>query len=206
MKSAYLANRGFLLAVALCGAALLAGCDGRRESREILNVPNMHFSPAYKAQEPNPFSPQGIMMTPPEGTVPVDWQPYTIADADADTLAMALKNPLATTPEVLRTGAKYYATFCTPCHGASGDGMGTVIRANAGMPMPPSLYSEKLVGEWTDGRIFHVLTNGQGNMPGYAARIDAADRWAIIHYVRSIQAAAAKEAGDETSGAAGAGN
>ncbi len=183
---------------ALCGAAILAGCDGRRESREVLNMPDMHFSPAIKAQEPNPLSPNGIMLTPPEGTVPVDWQPYTIVDADADTLAMELRNPLPATPEVLRTGEKYYATFCTPCHAAGGDGMGTVIRANAGMPMPPSLYSEKLVDEWTDGRIFHVITRGQGNMPGYAAKIDPADRWAIIHYVRSIQAAAAGDAGEES--------
>lgn len=173
-----------LLAVAL----VLAGCDGRRESREFLNMPDMHFQPSVKAQEPNPWAPNGGMLMPPEGTVPVDWQPYTITNAEADELASQLQNPLPATREVLRTGERYYNVFCIACHGANGDGMGSVIRTNAGMPPPPSLYSEKLVDEWTDGRIFHVITRGQGNMPGYP-RIDADKRWAIVHYVRALQRA-----------------
>ena len=52
--------------------------------------------------------------------------------------------------------------------------------------MPPKLYSEKIRNEWSDGRIFHVITVGQGNMPAYAARIESDKRWAIIHYVRSL--------------------
>jgi len=33
-----------------------------------------------------------------------------------------------------------------------------------------------------------VISKGKGTMPGYAARISLEDRWAIIHYVRALQA------------------
>ena len=34
---------------------------------------------------------------------------------------------------------------------------------------------------------FDAITNGWGAMPGYAAQIPVADRWAIITYVRALQ-------------------
>lgn len=175
--------RGSML---LLAAAFVSACDGRRETREILNMPDMHFSYAYKAQEENPFAKHGSMMVPAEGTIPVNFIPYTITNDEADTKAMALENPLPSTPEILLTGEKYYNIHCMPCHGAAGDGHGTVIKANAGMPIPPKLYSDKIRKEWTDGRIYHVITVGQGNMPSYKTRINSETRWAVIHYVRSL--------------------
>lgn len=178
-------------------ALLLVGCDGRRETREVQFTPDMHVSPAVKAQEADPFSPTGTSMRmPPEGTVPRGFEPYTITDLEADERASQLRNPLPRTWEVLKAGEKYYNVYCTPCHGETGDGMGTVITAAAGMPMPPSLFSDKLVDEWTDGRIFHVITRGQGNMPAYAARMTPERRWAVIHYVRALQRAARPSAED----------
>jgi mono/diheme cytochrome c family protein len=41
-----------------------------------------------------------------------------------------------------------------------------------------------------DGQMFHILTYGQNNMPSYAAQIDRQDRWKVIAYVRTLQAAA----------------
>lgn len=179
------------LALAAGLALVLSACDGRRETREVLNMPDMHFSPASKAQEPDPWSPNGTSMRlPPEGTVPVNFRPYTITDAQADELASQLPNPLPATEEVIATGQKYYTIFCISCHGENGNGLGSVIAVNAGMPMPPALFSDKLTDEWTDGRIYHVLTRGQGNMPSYASKIDQDKRWAIVHYVRALQRAA----------------
>lgn len=173
------------VAVFVCAVALTA-CDGQRETREILNMPDMHFSPSYKAQEENPYADNGAMMLPPEGTIPVNFVPYTITDAEADEKASQIPNPLPKTEAVLKTGQKYYEIHCIVCHGPAGDGLGSVIKANVGMPMPPKLYSEKIRTEWTDGRIFHVITNGQGNMPAYNARIKTENRWAIIHYLRAM--------------------
>ncbi len=173
----------------LCGL-VLSGCDGKRETREILLMPDMHFSPAVKAQEPDPVNEGGKMRTPPEGTIPVGFHPYTITNEEADTLAMQNENPLPLSIETLRTGRKYFNIYCTPCHGATGMGDGTVVRALAGLPQPPSLYSDKIIDEWTDGRIFHVITVGQGNMPAYNTRLTPEKRWAVVHYVRALGRAA----------------
>lgn len=180
---------GTLAAAAVVAVLVLAGCDGRRESREILNMPDMHFSTAVKAQEPDPLTPHGAARMPPAGTVPVNYVPYTITDAEADTVASKLPNPLPATREVLLTGEKYYGIHCLPCHGPNGQGDGKVILALAGMPMPPSLTSEKITKQWTDGRIYHTITNGQGNMPQYRTKMDSDKRWAVIHYIRSLDRA-----------------
>lgn len=178
-------------AVAVCFSALvLAGCDEQRQVREFLWTPDMHFSPAIKAQEPNPWSETGAMFLPVEGTVPIGFEPYTISDMEADELASALPNPLPRSIEVLNIGQRYYHVYCVSCHGDTGDGLGSVVRARAGMPQPPSLFDDKLVDDWSDGRIFHVLTAGQGNMPAYNTKMTAEQRWAVVHYVRSLQRAA----------------
>ena len=36
-------------------------------------------------------------------------------------------------------------------------------------------------------QVFATITNGVRNMPGYAAQIPVADRWAIVAYVRALQ-------------------
>ena len=41
-----------------------------------------------------------------------------------------------------------------------------------------------------DGQLFHVLTYGQNNMPFYASQLSREDRWNVILYVRTMQAAA----------------
>jgi mono/diheme cytochrome c family protein len=57
------------------------------------------------------------------------------------------------------------------------------------------LYSDKVVN-WTDGRIYHTMTMGQGLMPSYASQVLPEQRWAIVHYVRALQKAARPTAAD----------
>jgi hypothetical protein len=54
------------------------------------------------------------------------------------------------------------------------------------LPIPP-LTSDK-VKAFKDGRIFHIITDGQGLMGSYASQIrNESDRWAIVNYVRTLQ-------------------
>ncbi len=48
-------------------------------------------------------------------------------------------------------------------------------------PLTPEAYP--------DGRMFNTITNGMGRMSGYGYNIPVRDRWAIIAYVRTLQAA-----------------
>lgn len=87
---------------------------------------------------------------------------------------------------LMQQGRERYTLFCTPCHGQLGDGNGitrqySMIAANL---LDPRLSA------MTEGEIFNTITNGKATMYGYGDRTTAADRWAIIAYLRALQRAA----------------
>jgi mono/diheme cytochrome c family protein len=139
-----------------------------------------------KAEQPSDLFKDGIgMRRPVEGTVARGFLPYPYAGMKADSVPRFLVNPLPTTAEVIARGKERFLTFCSPCHGnfARGDS-----RLQGQFPNPPTLHSD-LVRNWPDGRIYHIITEGQNAMPSYAAQISREDRWAIIHYLRVLQRA-----------------
>jgi mono/diheme cytochrome c family protein len=155
-------------------------------------MPDMYRQMSVRAQEYDATAPGGVGMRQPViGTVPRGYEPYTIALTDT-TAANKLVNPMARTADALAAGKKYYNTYCIVCHGARGDGMGYIVPK---FTMPPVLFSDKVVN-WTDGRLYHTITMGQGLMPSYASQILPEQRWAIVHYVRALQRAARPTAAD----------
>jgi mono/diheme cytochrome c family protein len=102
-----------------------------------------------------------------------------------DSAGKYLQNPLEYNEKNIALGKKKFLTYCSPCHGnlAKGDS-----RLKDNFPKPPTLHSKKLK-EWTDGRIYHVITFGQGVMPSYAKQVTRQERWAIIQYIRTLQRA-----------------
>jgi mono/diheme cytochrome c family protein len=182
------------LAVLAGGMALvIAGSGCQKRSPAIEYMPNMAYGPRLAAQHEDPLRPGYSVMRPPvPGTVPRDYTPYRFAQADT-TQAMAENvNPLPRTADVLARGQKVYDNTCIVCHGARGDGQGSIVPV---FPQPPTLFSDK-VRNWPDGRIFHVITRGQNLMPSYASQILPEDRWAVIAYVRALQRAAHPLPGD----------
>jgi mono/diheme cytochrome c family protein len=166
-------------------AALWTGC--KTKSYTVLEyMPDMSRQLSVHAQQYDPTAPNGIgMRVPPAGTVPRDFQPYTLGLSDT-TQANQLVNPLLPTTDVLAAGRKVFNTWCIVCHGTWGDGHGFIVPK---FTQPPILYSDKVV-HWPDGRIFHTITVGQGSMPSYASQILPEQRWAAVHYVRVLQRAA----------------
>ena len=93
--------------------------------------------------------------------------------------------PPPVTLVLLHRGQQRFDIDCAPCHGRTGAGDGMVVQR--GFPRPPSYFSEKL----RDAPIRHfydVITNGYGVMYSYADRVSPADRWAIVAYIRALQA------------------
>lgn len=177
-----------VIGIASLTLAMTMGCTSSKPPLEYIG-PNMVKSPAVKAQRadctPNGSDCTRAMRIPPKGSLPTHYTAYPYPE-DPEMAGRMLKNPLRPTKEVLLKGQKLYGTFCAVCHGDLGDGSGYIVPK---FPQPPSLFSEK-VNAWSDGRIFHVLTQGQNLMPSYASQISADERWAIIHYVRALQKAA----------------
>lgn len=106
--------------------------------------------------------------------------------------------PLEVTPELLELGRDKFNINCAACHGYLGDGDSMV--AKAGMtPIPSNLLDEKYIDRAQrtakDGYMFDVIRNGLWNevtganrMPAYAHNISAEETWAVIAYLRALQA------------------
>ncbi|MEK7382390.1 MAG: cytochrome c, partial [Elusimicrobiota bacterium] len=112
--------------------------------------------------------------------------PYKATPEDAARAGRELANPLKSTPENLERGAQVYGAYCFPCHGPGGNGDGPVTKR--GVPAPPSLFGDK-ARTMADGKMYHIVSLGQGNMAAYAAQIERDDRWRAVLHVRALQAA-----------------
>jgi mono/diheme cytochrome c family protein len=146
----------------------------------------MHDQPKYKPLAASAFFEDGRSARPlVEGTVA---RGHLRADAHLYTGRigndLATTFPFPVTRAVLERGRERYAIFCTPCHGALGDGEGMVVKR--GLRHPPSFHIERL-REAPAGHYFDVITNGFGAMASYASRVPVEDRWAIIAYIRALQ-------------------
>lgn len=99
--------------------------------------------------------------------------------------AMAsLSNPVAADERSLRNGRMQFEINCAVCHGIAGAGNGPVTQFN--FPPIPIGAGSNAATTLSDGYLFGIIRNGRGLMPSYN-RIEEADRWDIINYLRSIQ-------------------
>jgi len=115
----------------------------------------------------------------------------TTTDASGNTLVASFPNdidefPIPVTKELIDRGQNRFNIYCIVCHGPVGNGDGMVVRR--GFPKPPTYHDDRLRNAPV-GHFFDVMTNGWGKMNSYAAQVSPADRWAIVAYIRALQAA-----------------
>ena len=101
--------------------------------------------------------------------------------------------PFPVTREVMDRGRQRFDVYCAPCHDRTGAGNGMIVRR--GYKQPPSYYSEQVL-QLSNGAIFDTITRGFGAMPDYAAQVQPRDRWAIVAYIRALQASEAATIND----------
>lgn len=174
----------------LFAAFALASCRGTEHGHTPIHLNlNMDHQERFDAQEANSFfADNRSMRMPVPGTVArgmlrEDTRFYTGLSADGSYVA---ELPVPTTMELLERGRRRYDIFCTPCHGAAGDGEGIITAGGFGFTPAPTYHSDRL-REATDGYMYDVIANGVRTMPAYDYQIPPADRWAIVAYVRALQ-------------------
>ena len=117
----------------------------------------------------------------PKGTVPKAGGQQVLPEANPSTLV----NPLPPGPESIARGAQAYQYYCVQCHGPNGDGKGTVGQSFA--PLPTNLKGRP-VQEQTDGDLFYRISFGFNRHPPLFYTAPEEDRWAVIHFMRSLAA------------------
>ncbi len=95
------------------------------------------------------------------------------------------KNPWVFSETLVNQGGKLYQTYCASCHGKTGQGDGL---ASAGLKPPPR---DLVKGEWTKGgdsiSLYKTLIQGiEGTSMVSFSYLSVSDRWALVHYMRSI--------------------
>jgi hypothetical protein len=169
------ASRSLLAACAAMLCVFAGGCQIRQD---------MADQPKNRPLSPSPFFDDGRSERPLlENTVARG----SIADDDLFVPKESNAFPLPLTPELLKRGQERYKIFCSPCHGIQGDGNGMIVMR--GMKRPPSFTDPHVprLRQVPNGYLYDVVTNGFGAMLSYSAQVPAADRWAIIAYVRALQ-------------------
>jgi mono/diheme cytochrome c family protein len=147
---------------------------------------DMHDQPKIEPLEMSEFFQDGRGARPvPQGTVSRNAKlgddEYLTGRSHG---AFVAEFPAPVTKATLYRGKDRYEIFCTPCHGAVGDGRGMVVKR--GFPPPTSFHIDRLRAS-PPGYFFDVITNGFGRMQGYAAQVPVDDRWAVVAYVRALQ-------------------
>ncbi|MGB0418123.1 MAG: c-type cytochrome [Opitutales bacterium] len=94
------------------------------------------------------------------------------------------KVPVEVSHELMALGQKKYAIFCAVCHGSAGDGNGVTKPYGV---LAASYHDDRL-RSIEDGYLYDVITNGKGLMYGLKGRITPEERWAIVLYLRALQA------------------
>ncbi|MFW5967360.1 MAG: c-type cytochrome [Persicimonas sp.] len=151
----------------------------------------MHDQPSSQDQETQPRPTdeggweEGPMRVPPAETLPQRTSPT--AYEGAEETAVPLENPVNIDEESLRYGREAYETSCAVCHGEVGGGNGYIDEDNFDRA-PPSLTSQT-ARDYSDARLFEIISEGTGSMWGYDEQLYAIERWAVVNYVRALQRA-----------------
>lgn len=211
--------RYFFLVYALIALIVVGifGVRGQKFTKPPVRIfPDMDEQDKLKAQKPDPFFADGhggrlpVTQTQPRGFNPegekvIGGIPehefggqagyyYTghVGDYYGNGMPEDLKLNDASANELILRGKERYGIYCAVCHGVSGNGNG--MTAQYGVPVANNVNAKlNAISQETypDGRLFEVITNGKGLMSGYGYNIPVRDRWAIIAYIHTLQAAKA---------------
>jgi mono/diheme cytochrome c family protein len=123
----------------------------------------------------------------------VDWPVKPVPNTIARDEPLNPPAPPPVTMALLERGQQRFNINCSPCHSRVGDGNGIIVQR--GFPQPPSYFSDALRN--APNQLFYdVITHGYGAMYSYADRVEPSDRWAIVAYIRALQASASASLSD----------
>ena len=190
-------------------------CSGGPNQTDSQWTRDMASQNNVKTQEGSP-SGELLMRLPPEGTIARNHSYYPYPK-DPFSAEKNLKNPLPFSLSVINEGKKHYEKYCIYCHGSQGDGgQGALVAPKMSIP-PLSLLTEQ-AKNYSDGRIYHIIHEGQGLMGSYRIQLSTTEQnaisryfkegeegyrgsdriWSVIHYIRSLQKSSSPFTNPET--------
>jgi mono/diheme cytochrome c family protein len=156
----------------------------------------MRSAPFFDPYEaPRPAPPNAVAFDSPAGDTP---PPITPTDAGLTAFAAGAHgmHPFEADSSFMALGQVMYDRHCSVCHGPQGLGDGSIVGPDKYPAAAPNLTLPLTVAR-QDGYLYGMIAVARsGLMPAYGPRTTHRERWAIVSYVRQLQAAAGQGGGD----------
>ena len=192
-----------ITAIIGCAAITLSSCS--KENPPLVYFPDMYFPVAYDPLMKADIAyskveneiPAFVKQNGATGLGPVNGTVSQNQDGIADQAANTAMAPLAynagydasklvtTSPlkpanqaKDIERGKLLYNQTCSACHGAAGDGQGSIVQSGAYSGVPK--YADR---ELTIGSVHYVLTHGRNSMGSYAGQLTPGDQWRVSLYI-----------------------
>jgi mono/diheme cytochrome c family protein len=193
----------------VAGVATLAlafgSCNQVRRDTGSAYMPDMYYSRAYETYaSTEALDKAGVFYNakPVEGTIArgamADY-PFK-NDSIGYARSSEVKNPLDVATIDMTEAERLYLVNCGICHGAKLDGNGPLWNGgNGAFPAAPrNFMTDPVVLNMAEGTMFHSVTYGKNTMGSYASQLSTKQRWEVIAYIKSKQAAAKPAAAPAT--------
>ncbi len=189
-----------LTLLAVSGVMLvISSCDQANPlSPGLEYMPDMYRSEAYKPYTANPVYKDSLEARKPvPGTISQGANPNTAMSINQmiypypdspegyEAAGMNLKNPLEHSQANIEAGKAIFTKMCIHCHGAKGDGQGSLKVAGEAFPVPS--YSSDALKNLPEGKMFHTLNYGRNLMGSHASQLSKEERWKCVLWVQELQ-------------------
>jgi mono/diheme cytochrome c family protein len=205
----------FAITSIFCVGLLMAACSDVRRSPGAVYMPDMGYSVALETyakldstkytSNPADLGEGKVFYNadPVPGTMargdelPFPYQMDKPGDSTNYVASKQVQSPVPSlTPLELQEAQRLYLVNCAICHGPKLDGNGPLYKDGSGPfpAAPKNFVGDPAMISKPEGQMFYSVTYGKNMMGSYASQITSKQRWMIIHYIKSQQAAKAAAA------------
>jgi mono/diheme cytochrome c family protein len=186
----------------ILAVTLAVSCSDVKRNPGRIYMPDMAYSRAYETYATTEEMKAELLRkgihfsnTPVPGTIKRgELLPFLLTkDAAGDSTnyvaSRQVKNPLLSMDTV--EAERLYLVNCAICHGPKLDGNGPLYKGGDGpFPAAPANFSLPQYVGMPEGQMFYSATYGKNKMGSYASQLNTEQRWMVIAYIKSKQAAA----------------
>jgi len=194
-----------ILSLILVAVTIVVSCSDIKRKPGRVYMPDMAYSRAYETYSvteavKDSLKAHGIYFSnmPVPGTIKRgELFPFLLTkDKDGDSTnyvaSKQVKSPIpAMDAPQLVEAERLYLVNCGICHGSKLDGNGPLYKGGDGPfpAKPATLVGDAKYESMPEGQMFYSATYGKNKMGSYASQLNTHQRWMVIEYIKSKQAA-----------------
>ena len=186
----------------LCAGAVIVSCSDVKRKPGSVYMPDMAYSRAYEtyadhsnlAEKNINYNNRPVVGTVARGEeMPFHVEKDVAGDTTNYFASKSVKNPIdSLNTKQLVEAERLYLINCGICHGPKLDGNGPLYKGGEGPypAKPATLVGDAKYESMPEGQMFYSIAYGKNLMGSYASQLSRTQRWMVIKYIKTKQAAA----------------